>query len=335
MKNIILFFIVISTISCSSNQEKITFKSLQGSAFGTTYSITYKDNLNRDFSKGVDSIIYIMNRSLSTYIPNSDISKINKGDATIIVDTLFTEVFQKSEQIFIETNGFFDPTIGTLVNAWGFGPEEAIPYMDSLKVKQLMTKVGFQKVKLLNGRIIKEHTQIYLDFNAIAKGYGVDLIGRFLEEKDCENYLIELGGEIRAIGRSPKNKLWRVGIEDPNEDGSRSTGQIVVLLDNEAMATSGNYRKFKIDASGKKYVHTINALTGFASESDLLSATVISNLDCSDVDGYATSFMAMGYEKTLDFVDRHKELKIYLIYIDSEGNTKNYTSPEILLRNKE
>lgn len=329
MKKLVLLFVIVLIFSCADNVQKPAFKSLQGSAFGTTYSIIYKDNLNRDFSKKIDSIIYIMNRSLSTYIANSDISKINKGDSTIVVDALFDEVFQKSHRIFVETNGVFDPTVGTLVNAWGFGPEEITPNMDSLKVAELMKRVGFQKVRLLNGHVVKEHPQTYFDFNAIAKGYGIDLIGRLFEKNNCENYLIELGGEVRAHGKNSKDKLWRVGIEDPNEDGTRSLGQIVVTLNNESMATSGNYRKFKINESGKKYVHTINALTGFATESDLLSATVISNLDCADVDGYATSFMAMGFEKTVSFLEKHKELKVYLIFTNSEGMIKTYSTQNL------
>lgn len=333
MKRIILFVVVILMVSCAKNVQKSTFKSLQGSAFGTTYSIIYEDSLNRDFTKEIDSIIYIMNKSLSTYVPNSDISKINNGDTTIVVDELFREVFHKSERIFNETNGSFDPTVGTLVNAWGFGPEEAVLDLDSLKVRQLMDRVGFQKVKLLNGKILKEHPQIYFDFNAIAKGYGIDLIGRFFENNNCSNYRIELGGEIRARGLDPNNEYWRVWLEDPNMDGTRSYDKYVRLQD-KTLASSGNYRKFRIDENGKKFVHTINAKTGFAFESDLLSATVVADIDCADVDGYATSFMAMGYHETLKFLENHDNLMVYLIYVDANGNTKTYTSPELLVTNQ-
>ena len=183
-----------------------------------------------------------------------------------------------------------------------------------------MQFVGFDKVKLVANKIEKDHPSIYFDFNAIAKGYGIDEIGRYLESQDCKNYLIELGGEIRARGVNDIGEFWNVAIEDPNTDGTRSFSE-VVRLENRAMASSGNYRKFKVDEKGKKFVHTINAKTGYATESNLLAATVIANLDCADADGYATAFMAMGFEKTKIFLEKHPELKVYLIYVDDNGET--------------
>ncbi len=326
MQKALLYISFLLFFSCAD--EKLTYQNLKGNAFGTTFTISYKDALNRDFSDEIDSLIYVVNKSLSTYMPSSDISKINQGDTTIVVDVLFTEVFFKSNKIYIETNGFFDPTVGVLVNAWGFGPEEAIENLDSVQVDSLMQFVGFDKVKLEENTIVKQHPQIYFDFNAIAKGFGIDVIGRFLESQNCTNYMIELGGEVRARGKSSKNQYWKIGLEDPNIDGTRSISNIVAL-NNQSMATSGNYRKFKIDAKGRKFVHTMNAKTGFATESNLLSATVISNSDCADVDGYATAFMAMGFEKTVAFLQEHPELKAHLIYVDTNGKTQTLTSKRL------
>ncbi|OIQ41334.1 MAG: thiamine biosynthesis protein ApbE [Bacteroidetes bacterium MedPE-SWsnd-G1] len=328
MQKGLLFIMILLMVSCRS--EKKEFKKLHGSAFGTTYSITYQNNFNLDFNKQIDSIIYVMNKSLSTYMPNSDISKINDGDESILIDANFNEVFKKSDRIFKQTNGFFDPTVGPLVNAWGFGPEKAINDLSTEQVDSLMQFVGFDKVKTENGAIVKATPEIYFDFNAIAKGFGIDLIGRFLESKGCEHYLIELGGEIRARGINKDGNYWKVAIEDPNIDGSRSFSKITVL-ENQSMASSGNYRKFNIDANGRKFVHTINPTTGYAVESDLLSATVISKLDCADVDAYATAFMAMGLEQSKAFLEKHSELDAHLIYTDASGEIKTFSTKNLKL----
>jgi thiamine biosynthesis lipoprotein len=260
-------------------------------------------------------------------LPTSDISKINKGDTTVVLDAYFTEVIEKSKRIYKETNGYFDPTVGNLVNAYGFGPKEAKKSMDSAEVYKMMQFVGLDKVVITNGKLQKQNTEIYLDFNSIAKGYGIDVVGRFLESKNITNYLIEIGGEIRARGKNKKEKFLRVAIEKPNTDGTQSLHSSIVLT-NESMATSGNYRKFRITKEGKKYVHTVNPTTGFASESNLLSASVISSSDCADVDAYATAFMAMGLEKVKTFLENNPKVYVVLLYLDNEGNMQEYNSIE-------
>jgi thiamine biosynthesis lipoprotein len=331
MQKPILFFLFLIFFSCTD--DELVYKKITGNAFGTTYNIFVQNKSNQDFTKKIDSLIYVVNKSMSTYISNSDISKINEGDSTIVVDKHFVEVFQKSNRIYKESEGLFDPTVGVLVNAWGFGPEDSIEDMDSVKVKSLLQFVGFDKVRLINNKIEKEHPNIRFDFNSIAKGYGLDVIGRFFESKGCQNYRIELGGEVRARGVDPSNELWRVWLEDPNIDGTRSFNKFI-QLDNQSMASSGNYRKYKIDKNGHKYVHTINAKTGFATESNLLAATVISSLDCADVDAYATAFMAMGFEKTKSFLEKYSELLVYLIYVDQDGETQTYKSEDLLVTNR-
>lgn len=327
-----LFLVFLVFFSCKSKDAE--YQVVTGRAFGTSYGITYQNVTNKDYSLEIDSIINVMNRSLSTYVPNSDISRINDGLNHFNVDAYFQEVYIKSERIYKETEGVFDPTIGTLVNAWGFGPENELKNISEAQVDSMMQYVGFDKVSLVNGEIIKTHPNIYFDFNAIAKGFGIDLIGRFLEREGIENYLIELGGEIRAKGKSAKGDFWRVAIEDPNTDGTRSYSKIVTL-ENMTMATSGNYRKFKMSDDGKKYVHTINALTGYAIESDLLSATVIASLDCADVDGYATAFMAMGLDKSKAFLEKHPELNAHFIFADSNGEIQSFTSKNLQLEEVE
>lgn len=310
-------------VACKNNQTNL--KALKGNAIGTTYSIKYSTQNNTNFELKIDSIIKAVNKSTSTYIPSSDISKINKGDTTIVVDAIFEEVFKKSEKIYNETNGDFDPTVGVLVNAWGFGPGTKINDLDALKIDSLLKYVGFNKVDIINKKVIKLYPEIYFDFNAIGKGYLVDLIAREFEAANIENYMVEIGGEIRVRGKNQHNEFWNIAIENPNEDGTRSFAKII-HLENEAMATSGNYRKYRITEDGKKYVHTINAKTGYASESNLLSASVISKSDCADVDGYATALMAMGLKKSKAFLEKHTELKAFLIYADENDEIKTYAS---------
>lgn len=326
MRGIAFLGLMFLFISCSTEENNL--KIIQGNAIGTTFTIRYLDKEGENFEPKIDSLIKAINKSTSTYIPSSDISRINKGDTTIVIDAYFEEVFYKSEKIFNETNGDFDPTIGVLVNAWGFGPGDKLENLDSIQIKKLLKFVGFDKVKIEDGKVIKKYPEIYFDFNAIGKGFLVDVVARLFEAYKIENYLVEIGGEIRARGVNEKNIPWRIAIENPNFDGTRSFATAIQLID-ESIATSGNYRKFRTTEDGKKYVHTINTKTGYASESNLLSASVISKADCADVDGYATAFMAMGLEKTKLFLDKHPELKAFLIYIDENGEMQTYNSPNL------
>ncbi|MDB2556057.1 FAD:protein FMN transferase [Flavobacteriaceae bacterium] len=317
---IFLFSSLFTLISCKN--EINTPIELQGFVFGTSYNIIYYD-VGISFEEEIIQLFEDVNNSISTYIPTSDISRINNGDVGVIVDTYFKEVFYKSEQIFKETNGYFDPTVGNLVNAWGFGPEKPLNNLDSSSVKDLMKFVGFDKVKIENNQVNKKYSETYFDFNSIGKGYGLDIIARFLESKKVANYLIEIGGEVRVKGTKPEGKIWTVQLENPNTDGTRSA-YTYLQLTNSSMASSGNYRKFRMAPTGEKYVHTINPKTGFALESNLLAATVIAELDCADVDAYATAFMAMGLEKTVKFLEDKPHLKVVLIYVNEAGDLAEF-----------
>jgi thiamine biosynthesis lipoprotein len=323
MKKLVLFLSTIILFSCENKKENLVI--LRGDAIGTTFTIRYLNPEHKNLDIKIEDIIKEVNKSTSTYIPTSDISKINQGDTSIIVDKYFKEVFSKSAKIYKETNGEFDPTVGVLVNAWGFGPGKKVENMDSAKVKNLLKYVGFDKIALQGNKIVKQYPQTYIDFNAIAKGYLVDLVGRMFEKNTINNYMVEIGGEIRARGINQLKIPWRIAIENPNTDGTRSYA-LKIKLNNESIATSGNYRKFRIAENGQKYVHTINPKTGFATPSNLLSASVISKSDCADVDGYATAFMAMGFEKAKIFLENHPELKAFLIYSDNNGAMQTYKS---------
>ena len=309
MKNLILIIVLISIFSCHKEIKNIK---ASGPVFGTSYSIIYNAKSSNNFQKQFDSLFYVINNSMSNYQPNSDISKLNRNEA-IDVDSHFEKVFKASKKIFNETEGVFDPTIGKLVNAWNFGSEENNMKLDSIKIDSLMQFVGFEKMKLSGKKILKEEPKPYIDFNAIAKGYGIDVIAEFLERKGIDNYLVEIGGEVRAKGINlEKNSEWCVGLQDPNFNGETSYSKSIPLKD-ASMATSGTYRKFKLDENGNRYAHIINANTGYPTKTNVLSVSVIAE-NCMLADGYATAFQAMGIEKVKRFLTNHPELKVYFIF---------------------
>jgi len=297
------------SVSC---KQELTNTKLNGPIFGTFYDVTYASDSNENYQKSLDSIFAAINQSMSNYQADSDISKVNKHELEV-VDAHFIEVFKASKKIYNQTNGLFDPTIGTLVNAWNFGSEENKTKPDSLRIDSLMQFVGFEKIILRNNTLIKTDPKPYLDFNAIAKGYAVDLVADFLESKNVANYLVNIGGELRTKGENiEKHNGWTVGIENPNFDGSQSYDKVFVLKD-KAMATTGTYRKFKLDANGKRYAHIIDTKTGYPTKTNILSVSVIAD-DCMMADGYATAFQAMGTENVKQFLTEHSELQAHLIF---------------------
>ncbi len=313
MKKILaLVFTVLLVVSCKKEQKNTV---LEGAIFGTYYRITYNSEIN--YQKQFDSLFYVINKSLSTYQTNSIVSKINRNEWTNF-DDHFVTVFESSKKIYKETNGAFDPTIGVMVNAWDFGPEGKIVKLDSLKIDSLMYAVGFDRIVLPKEKF-KMPKNAFLDFNAIAKGYAVDIISEFLQSENIKNHLVDIGGELRAKGINIEKKLeWRVGVENPNFDGTQSINH-AISLQNEAMATSGTYRKFKIDESGNRYAHIIDTKTGYPSKTNLLSISVITD-NCMDADAYATAFKTMGIEKVKTFLKTHPELKVFLIFENENQN---------------
>lgn len=325
-------FLVLMALVCACKgitEQQLIKNRTVGSALGTTYAVTYIDAKEQDFQKEIDSVFEVFNKSLSTYIPDSDISRINKGDTTVVVDQMFQDVFFQSQVINYDTDGYFDPTVGVLVEAWGFGAGKPLEELTPAKVDSLMQYVGWIKIGLTKDyRIEKAHPNVRFDFNAIAKGYAIDRIARMLDGKGIGNYLVEVGGEIVAKGSNViAQKPWTVGIDDPLNPVSRGSAAIIQLRD-RALASSGNYRKFRIDSqTGEKYVHTINPKTGYTKNSKVLAATVIADY-CIQADGYATAFMAMDLEDTKILLQsKKKELDAFIIYVDEDGNTKNYSTP--------
>lgn len=326
MKIIGLLFLFLCVVSCKDNTpQPIVFT---GNAQGTTFSITYFDEADFGAQKGIDSILRAVDRSMSTYLESSDISRINKGDSTVVVDEMFAEVFNISKTVHQKSDGYFDPTVGKLVNLYGFGPEKSLTKIDSVTIDSLMQFVGFDKVTLSpENKIIKSVSNIFIDFNAIAQGYTVDRLALFLDSKGIKNYLVEVGGELLAKGKNlTKDKLWSVGIDDPEQTSDEREFSIIVNLENKALATSGNYRKFRVDSlTGKKYVHTLNPLTGSAEMSDVTSATVIAPT-AALADAYATAFMALGLEKSKKLLETLPEIEAYLTYNNADNEIEVFAT---------
>lgn len=324
----ILFSTYFLLFIASGCQKKTPTQSLTGEALGTTYQILYFYPEDLNIQKSVDSIFKVINKSMSTYQEDSDISRINKGDTSITVDENFKEVFKFSEKIYLESDGYFDPTVGNLVNSYGFGPDNKLDSLTDFERDSIFQYVGFKKLKISSdNRILKDHPGIYLDFNAIAKGFAVDVIARMLDRKNIQNYLVEVGGELVGKGENlAKNQHWVVAIDDPLQTEGKRTFQTTLFLNNRAMATSGNYRKFRVDpATGLKFVHTINPLTGRSEKSNLLSVSVLAE-NCALADGYATAFMAMGYERSREMLEELENVDVYFMYADKDEEVKVFAS---------
>lgn len=317
---ILLFFFLFScTQTPPRKPEPIKF---QGEAQGTYYAITYFDQENRNFQADVDSILHDFDLSVSLWVPNSIISRVNNNDTSVVLDKYFLENFNLSHEVSVATNGSFDCTVAPLVKAWGFGFDET-RHIDQHIIDSIEEFVGFGKVSIENGKIVKKDPRISIDFNAIAQGYSVDLIGAYLESKGIANYLADIGGEVKGKGEKTDGSFWMVGIEKPaaNQDAER-TLKAVVTLKNKSIATSGNYRKY-YEENGIRYSHTIDPKTGYPVQHSLLSASVMAE-NTAVADAYATAFMVMGFEKSREFLENQKNLEAFFIYSDNAGVTQTY-----------
>lgn len=315
-----LSFVFILLLGCDKPIKTFSYSSY---ALGTNFNVLYNSyDPVANFDKLSDSIFDALNKSMSTYIRESDISKINSGDSLVKVDKNFIKVFKKSKSIWKSTNGYFDPTIGLLTNAYGLGPN-TVPNF-SINVDSILAFTGFEKVNINKG-LVDIKKGMFLDFNAIAKGYAVDLISELLIKNGIQNYLIDIGGEMFASGiNTVSNSKWRVGISDPlKPENSKQK----IYLKNKALASSGNYRKYLIDPiSGNKIVHTINPLNGSAKQTNVLATSVLAN-DSMTADAYATAFMAMPIEESKKIMKKEMELEGMIVYVDAFNEIKTFYTP--------
>ncbi|MEI7420643.1 MAG: FAD:protein FMN transferase [Prolixibacteraceae bacterium] len=298
---------------------------MTGSAQGTYYAITYYADNNENFQPEVDSLLKKVDRSVSSYLPTSLISRLNNNDSSAIADQIYETVFKKSEEVSANTAGAFDITVGPLVNAWGFGFSKKAQ-VDQAMVDSLLPLVGYRKVFLTKGKLIKSDPRIKIDFDAIAQGYTSDLIGQLMEAKGIKNYLIDVGGEVLGKGQKPDGQLWSVAIEMPAKNSMDERKiQAILTLKDKAISTSGSYRKY-YEENGTRYSHTIDPSNGYPVKHNLLSVSVLAD-DCITADAYATAFMVMGLEKSREFLARHSEMEGYFISDDFTGGFNVFYTP--------
>ena len=327
MRYLLIFLICLVSCSIDESSKKSVLVTNKGNTQGTYYYIKYLSVSGQSFQTDIDSILNEIDLSLSIYNNNSLISKINSGDS-VNTDFLFNTVFDVSKEINEKTNGAFDPSISPLVNYWGFynytGVKEIL--VDSTEINNILKNIGFGKIKIKNN-LVQLPTNMSLDFNSIAQGYTVDLIGSYLRKVGVNDFLINVGGENLASGKNQEGDIWKIGIEKPTNK-INDDYKLILSLNNKAIATSGNYRKFH-KINGKKYSHVIDPSTGYPAYNRLLSVSVIHD-DCMIADAYATAFMVMGVKKTKDFIKKNKELQVFLIYSSKENEElETYISPSL------
>jgi len=317
----IIWPVIASVIIISCNSKEIPFESFSGFTQGTTYSVIYDNSIGIgvvEMKKDIENLLAEFDNSLSTYNPGSIISAIN-NNADTLPDTLFINVFNRSRDIWEMSDGAFDITAGPLINAWGFGPDAQKRFNED-DLDSLLALVGMDKISLVDGRVIKSSPEMYLDVNAIAQGYSVDVLSQFLAGLGIENFLVEVGGEVYASGTKNNKEKWKVGVDKP-VDNNIVPGrdlQTIIMISNRALATSGNYRRF-YEENGVKYSHTIDPKTGYPVRHTLLSVTIIAN-DCMTADGFATACMVSGLEKAIAIVEKYDFLDAYFVYSDKDGN---------------
>ena len=320
-----LILLIVGTVLIVRQQQSLPYQQSSDFIFGTAYKIVYQHD--KDLSKEIREELMKVDSSLSPFNEKSVITAVNQN-RDVVLDTLFLDVFTKSMEISHETDGAFDITVAPLVNAWGFGfKNEKRP--TPLQVDSLLQIVGYEKVRLEGNKVIKRDPRMMLDCSAIAKGYGVDVVARYLRSLGIQNFMVEIGGEVVTSGVNPQRLPWRVGVVKPSEDSLNVNNELQTILNvtDKAMATSGNYRNFYYK-NGKRFAHTIDPKTGSPVQHSLLSATVLAD-ECAVADAYATSFMVMGLERTKKLLERHPELMVYLIYDEGKDSLAVWFSPSL------
>lgn len=302
-----LLFIVCGLLLLVSCAQK-EYRKNTNFVFGTIYNITYQND--KDLQQEIEAELMKVDGEFSMFNPQSTVSRLNRGDSSVGRSAMFNEIYQLAQTVNKETDGAFDITVAPLVNAWGFG----------FKHEQLPTPQQVDSLLRLRNQ---------MDFSAIAKGYGCDVVARMLESHGIHNYMVEIGGEVVLKGVNAKGENWHIGISKPVDDSLSVNDELQTVLNitDCAMATSGNYRNFYYQG-GRKYAHTIDPRTGYPVQHSLLSATVLAD-NCATADAYATSFMVLGLEGAKAVLQRHPELMAYLIYTDEQGQLAVWSSPAL------
>jgi len=315
MKQIILIsFISFLCMSCRQ-----TYQEEKGLIFRTLYQVKYQSD--KKLSEKIEAELAAFDLSLNPFNPNSILAKVNRNE-DVEVDQWFMIVFRRAMEISEQSNGLFDATVAPLINLWGFGFER-YDEISSETIDSMKTFVGYQKIRLEGSHVVKDDPRIMLNFSAIAKGYACDVIAALLEREGVKNYMVEIGGEVTAKGKNARGVCWQIRIDAPENDifvMKNTLNEIVQLCHKSGMATSGNYRNFYVK-DGKKYAHTIDPITGYPAEQNILSATIVAP-DCMTADAYATAFMVMGVDAACSIAAQIPEIEYYLIYTGEDGFTR-------------
>ncbi len=320
-----LVLLIVGTVLIIRQQQNMPYQKYSDFVFGTTFSVTYQ--CDSDLSHSIKDELMKVDFSLSPFNEKSVITAINNNQE-VTPDKMFMDVFTLAMEVSRETEGAFDITVAPLVNAWGFGFKNGRK-PTTQQVDSLRRIIGYQKVSVVNGKIHKQDPRMMLDCSAIAKGYGTDVVARFLRSRGVNNYMVEVGGEIVTKGVNPDRLPWKVGVIKPDDDSLNVSHELQTVLNvtDIAMATSGNYRRFYYK-NGKKYAHTIDPKTGYPVQHNILSATVLAKT-CAQADAYATSFMVLGLDGAKKILERHPELMAYFIYDDGQGKNAVWFSPSL------
>ena len=308
------------------NEKKTTYFHNEGKIFGTYYNIRY--STTDDLEKDIQAAFQDFDNSLSLFNPHSTLSAINANRDTT-TNEAFETMWAEAERVYALSDGAFDITVAPLVNYWGFGNKER--YAERVKtatlkeqrqnaiIDSLLSFVGFDKVRLESHKIIKSDPRIQLDGGAVAKGQACDMIAAVLRAHGCENYLVDIGGEVVVHGVNDKNEPWRIGITKPNinNEGAQEELQEILAVSDICMATSGNYRNFYYEGNERRS-HTIDPRTGYPVQHSLLSATVVS-ATCMRADALATACMVLGADKALEMINSIDDTECYFIVAQNDS----------------
>lgn len=308
MASVIMTLAVAALAGCSFQEEEKVWE-ISGGIFGTTYHINVvlpEDNARlKALAQGIQTELEQVDKAMSTWKQDSELSRFNQkpnqSDWTALSAPLF-EVIQRAQEISAQTDGAFDATIGPVVNLWGFGPNARPEHAPSdQELESALSVTGWEFLELdPDASAIRAKQPQYIDLSGIAKGYGVDVVARYLDSQGVQAYLVEIGGEVRTRGRKPNDDVWRLAVETPSEQARQVN--VVVALDRKSMATSGDYRNY-YESDGRRYSHTIDPDTGKPIDHRLASVTVISE-DCMTADALATAFTVMGFERAMSLATR-------------------------------
>ena len=319
--------------SCDNNTKKTSkLYEVEGKGGSVAYRVKYISADSTDLKPAIDSLVKVVDHSISSYNKESIVAKINQGLVATKANDHFKRAFATAQKVWKESGGFYDPTVGILVNAWGFG-KELIPPVSKLptehEIDSLKKYVGFEKVHISDDDYVKkQNPAIQLDLTSVLRGYTADVISDFLKSKGIENFLVKVDGQTIVEGKDVVNNTpWKVEAEDPYELND-DYKEVILHLNNESVSTDENYRRVWIDGNGKRFVHIINPFTGYPMTGEMLSATVIAKT-AVESDAYSTMFMIIGLEKSKEFLAKHPELKALLVYSDQNNEVKTYKTQNI------